>query len=298
MKLYHYTAVSMAETILSKGLREGHIKHGDGSMRKQDGWLTTDPHAEGHGLLTGKEQPTDSQLRYMERVQGALPLNGIMFNKTRIRLTFDVPSDSATLMPFVEYYAMRGEKPEEAKLMGLSAYVHNPWQMPAAQRRQLVKTMTTKEQTWWLSFAPVPASAITAVDYNSREGFVPYDFETHGRRPFRDAGLVAPSAATLATLRTLVPTTLPFEVPKAFAFCHNLKHAPAVIVRGGGVDTCFELATGALLFGTTHPNSAALAAWVRGHAAELQSCWEEAIEVYHAYHTQRAPSQGRPDLWP
>ena len=223
MKFYHFTSVSYAETILSMGISRGHVKHGDGSIRNSVVWLTTDPDADGHGLTTGDKTLTARAMEYLTRVDGVAPKNGIVMNKTRVRLTVEMSADTATLMPFVEYYARRGEKPDEAKLMGLSAYVENPWRLPLTRRRHLLKSTTTKEGTWWLSFAPITASEITRVEYNSPAGFVDYDFEAHGRQHFHDAGFVVPSAATLQSLHPLVPCDYPFEKAKAFAFCLDTK---------------------------------------------------------------------------
>lgn len=290
MKFYHFTAVSMAESIISKGLSEGHIKHGDGSIRKPVVWLTTDPQADGHGLLTGQEKLTASRLAYVTRVEGAAPKNSVVFNKTRIRITVDLPADDSLIMPFVDYYAQRGEKPDEAKLMGLSAYVENPWRLPRATQRHLMKTTATKESSWWLSFGPISASAITRVEYNGPTGFVDYEFETHGRRPFQDAGFVATCDATLQSLRPLMHCQHPFEIPKAFTFCADPKQAACVIIRGGGRDYVFDLANGAPLYGTSHPNGPALSIWVRQHSSELLDCWAEAVDIYKTYY----PRAGMP----
>ncbi|UIF89301.1 hypothetical protein [Cupriavidus sp. UYPR2.512] len=290
MKFYHYTAVSLAESILSKGISLGHVKHGDGSIRNSVVWLTTDPEPTGHGLTTGQEVMTASRVAYLTKVHGVAPRNGVTMHKSRVRLTVEISDDSGLIMPFVDYYARRGEKPDEAKLMGLSAYVENPWQLPLAKRRQLMKTTATKEGTWWLSFAPISPAEITRVEFNTPAGFVDYDFEVHGRRPFRDAGMVVPSARTLESLRTLVPCRYPLEKAKAFAFCVKPTDAPFVLIRGGGEDYAFDAVSGSSLFGTSHPNGNALSAWVRQHSAELLDCWAEAVDVYYAYY----PEAGTP----
>lgn len=290
MKFYHFTAVSMAEAILSKGISRGHVKHGDGSIRDSVVWLTTDAAPDGHGLLTGQEKMTERNKAYLTRVQGSAPKSSVMFNKTRIRFTVEMDADNGTLIPFVDYYAGRGEKPQEAKLMGLSAYVENPWQLPFAKRQQLMKTTVTKEASWWLSFAPIASSNITRVEYNSTAGFVDYDFEVHGRRHFHDAGFVAPCAATLESLRPLVPCHNPLEKAKAFTFCADPKQNPNVVIRGGGQDCAFDIATGTSLFGTSHPNGLALSEWVQRHSAELMDCWDEAVDVYFTYY----PKEGTP----
>lgn len=290
MEFYHFTAVSMAEAILSKGISRGHVKHGDGSIRDSVVWLTTDAAPDGHGLLTGQEKMTARNMAYLTRVQGSAPKNSVMFNKTRVRITVEMDADNGTLIPFVDYYASRGEKPHEAKLMGLSAYVENPWQLPFAKRQQLMKTTVTKEASWWLSFAPILASNITRVEYNSAAGFVDYDFEAHGRLHFHDAGFVVPCAATLESLRSLVPCHNPFEKAKAFAFCADPKQDACVVIRGGGEDYAFDVATGTSLFGTRHPNNSALSEWVRVHSAELLDCWAQAVDVYYTYY----PNEGTP----
>ncbi len=87
MKFYHFTSVSYAETILSMGISRGHVKHGDGSIRNSVVWLTTDPDADGHGLTTGDKTLTARDMEYLTRVDGVAPKNGIVMNKTRVRLT-------------------------------------------------------------------------------------------------------------------------------------------------------------------------------------------------------------------
>lgn len=290
MKFYHYTAVSTAEAILSKGITDGHVKHGDESIRRSVVWLTTDPEASGHGLTTGQESMSAPDAAYLTRVQGAAPKNRIFMNKTRMRITVELSPEDGALMPFVDYYAGRGEKPDEAKMMGLSCYVKNPWAMPLAKRRQLMKTTATKESTWWLSFTPISATAITRVEFGTPAGFVDYDFELHGRRVFHDAGFVVPSAATLESLRPLVPCHLPFEKAKVLAYCPDPAHTPKVLIRGGGADYLFDAVTGTALGGTSHPNGDALSAWVRQHSAELLDCWARAVDVYYAYY----PAKGTP----
>jgi hypothetical protein len=132
------------------------------------------------------------------------------------------------------------------------------------------------------------------VEYNSSAGFVDYDFEVHGRGHFHDAGFVAPCAETLESLRPLVPSYHSFERAKAFAFCQDPKQAAFVVIRGGGQDYAFDVATGVPLLGTCHPNGPAISAWVRQHSAELLDCWAKAVGVYYTYY----PTAGtpRPDV--
>lgn len=58
MKLYHYIATSMGETMLSEGLNKGHLLHGDDTIRQDLVSFTTASSFEHHGLTLGTDRPS------------------------------------------------------------------------------------------------------------------------------------------------------------------------------------------------------------------------------------------------
>lgn len=99
MEFYHFTAVSMAEAILSKG----HLTRPRETRRREHqrfGCLADNGRcADGHGVLTGQEKMTARNMAYLTRVQGSAPKNSVMFNKTRIRITVEMDADAADSLP-------------------------------------------------------------------------------------------------------------------------------------------------------------------------------------------------------
>lgn len=293
MRLYHYTSVSLCETILSDSLRQGQLWLPDGSLRRDVGWLTTDPSPEGHGLLRGDEKLSDDSVRYMTLVQGFKPPNRRTLNKMQIRIGIDLdPNVEPTLMSFTEWCSRNADM-KYAKRLGLSA-VMDLKGLSDHEIRQRMKTCPSKESTWWLSFYPIQPSAFCSVDFNTEAGgFVPYDFEAHGREVLRDDGFSFPSAETLASLRELVPSkTCRFEQTKASGFCRDPHAPPYVVIRGGGQQQLFEIESGKLVVSSGNRgagDSPALQAWIRSHYDELMNCWRQAVELYYvAYPQSRA----------
>jgi hypothetical protein len=284
MKLFHYTAVPLAETILSSSLKHGHMNTPSGLVRDVV-WLTSDPSSEGHGLTTGDEKKlTVSQIRHLEKVQGGPLRNHVMQDKTAIRLTYDLPDDWTVIVQNFVEYCRRTEKDGElfAKATGLSCFM-NIETTDQKRLKALVKSVKTKEKTWWISFTPIPSKFIVAVDVKTDKGYQPYSFEPHGRLGMAKVGLFAPSEATLATLQPLLPGLHQFETAKARLICTAPEQEPMVVIRGTGAEWIFTIRDARLVRGAELKRDA-LAAWVQQNRDELLDCWAEAVASYYTFY--------------
>lgn len=284
MKLFHYTSVPLADTILSSSLKYGHMNTPSGLVRNVV-WLTSAPSSEGHGLTTGQEKKlTESQIRYAEKVQGGALRNHVMQDKTAIRLTYVLPDAwTAIVQNFVDYCRMN-EKDGQlvAKMTGMSCYMD----VEAADDKRLkraFKTMKTKEKTWWISLTPIPSDLIVAVDVKTDKGYQPYSFDPYGRLGMAKVGLFAPSEATLATLQPILPGLHQFEVTKARMICKDPAQEPMVAIRGHGTERIFTIRDARFIEGSDLKRQE-LEGWVRQHREELLGCWELAVASYHSFY--------------
>ena len=108
MKLYHYTATSMGEAILSSGITDGHLMHSDNSLTHNVVWLTTDPRPDGHGLTLGNEKLDSSAIAYQERLAGGPIRNTRTLNKTELRFGVELdPEVSPWLLSFMGFVSVR-----------------------------------------------------------------------------------------------------------------------------------------------------------------------------------------------
>jgi hypothetical protein len=183
MILYHYTAIPLAESILSAGLSLGHIRRSSGAIERNVVWLTEDPTSSGHGLTNGREILTSSNIAYMEKVQGEPIRNTVTYDKTKVRLSFEVEPTDAQLQRFVDW-AKTTETLKFAKITGLSAVVN--LSKTKENLTSLGARLKTKERTWWLYFGSIAPEFIRTVEVATPSGWAAYDFETHGRSAMHD----------------------------------------------------------------------------------------------------------------
>lgn len=282
MILYHYTSVAMAESILHSGLKPSTLTRGNGSIMYGVLWLTTDPTHWGHGLLTGKERPTESQKRYIERLQGRPMENEAMADKTAVRIAVELDDDDPLLHSFVAWSKVN-ERPMYARSMGLSA-LYDLNSLSDAQLKRAYKNARTKEGTWWLYFNALSPLRIVSVAALVDSAFVPYSFESHGRNVFREYGFAVVSQNSLTSLASLLPSTHEFDIAKAFCICTDSSARPTVVVRGGGYQFELDLETAAALKGDLPSNLDAIVEWVDGCRAELAECWNDAKEIFYNFY--------------
>ncbi|MDR6449631.1 hypothetical protein J2794_005769 [Paraburkholderia terricola] len=251
-------------------------------------WLTSDQSSDGHGLLTGKEVPTESSLAYMARVEGRAVKNKLTYDKTQVRLAVDIPEDDPALRPFVTW-AKAHEGMQWAKRMGLSAVMD--LSKTTRSLTELALRTRTKEKTWWLYFGAVAPERIVKVDFQTRSGFERYEFEAHGRQALHDARLVVASESSLLDLQAHFVPLHPLDRVKAFAINAKPNEAPSIQIRGDGYHFIFQIDSGKQIYGAVPENLAALQSWIARHSGELMQCWHEATEVYRRYYPE--PSTGQ-----
>ncbi|MEV4780490.1 hypothetical protein [Burkholderia sp. LMU1-1-1.1] len=287
MRLYHYTSVSLADGILVSDLAHGHLNTLNGIIGPVV-WLTTDPKAEGHGLTHGAETLNDRQMAHQAKLRGEMPKNRSTSDKMRVRLTFDVPEDDMVqLLRFTDYCEgmSDGRGKLFAKWTGLSCYTD----MATVDDRRLkamMKSQPTKEKTWWISFFPVSARFITAVDIrDAKMAYRPYDFEALARHPMEKLGFFAPSFTALQELGAIVKPLHPLGYTKALAFCPAPDATPTVTIRDGGTELSYEIETGKSLT-LTADYEPQLSAWVAKYREELSSAWAHAKESYYLFHPE------------
>lgn len=254
----------------------------------QVAWLTTDPTAEGHGLTDGAERLSDRNIQYLKSVQGKQPKNRRTTDKMKVRLTFDIPDEQMyQLIPFKDYCNTQGYGELFSKLTGLSCYIDTSKFNDRQQVKQAAKKIATKEHTWWISFAPVSSSFVTAVELRDADGtYQPYDFEKFARTALEQLGFYNPSAAALAELQTIVPPFHPRGYTKGLVICPKPDAQPVVVVAGGLADLYYEIETGRNLAAPSEFDDA-VAAWVSKYRTELQDAWKKAIGSYFSYYPEQ-----------
>lgn len=287
MRMYHYTSARMVDGILRSDLSMGHMNTPDG-MLHQVVWLTTDPTAEGHGLTNGSELLSDRSMQYLKSVVGERPKNRQTTDKMKVRLTFDIPdAQMYQLIPFKEYCNSQGYGELFSKLTGLSCYIDTKKFRDKQQVKQAAKKIPTKEHTWWISFASISSSFVTAVELRDHDGnFRPYAFETLARAALEELGFYSPSTEALAELQSIVAPCHSHGYTKGLVICPKPDAQPVVIITGGLTDLLFEIDTGRSL---TKPSEFdnALAAWVAKYRGELKGAWEKAVSSYFSFYPEQ-----------
>lgn len=280
MLLNHFTGITLAESIFTSSLNRGHLTRRDGSIEQPVVWLTSDTSWKGHGLLTG-EVVSAKELAHAERVETRKMETAISHDKTLIRITVKIPSSDRRIIPYVKYCKKCGDGKDFAKHMGLSA-VTNLRGFSSAEIDRLIENTKTKEGTWFLCFGEIHPSEFAAVDSRTEQGYVPYDFERHGRTLWEEQGFFCPSGSALAEIEGLYKQRHNFDVLRAFAFCNKPEDKPTVIVRGRGISCMIDIQTCQISFGAPSSGADTLRTWVRDHQSELKLCWERAKERYFA----------------
>ncbi len=287
MRLYHYTSASLVDSILVSDLSKGHMNTWRDGIISPVVWLTTDPSGEGHGLTNGTETLSDQNMDYSERVNGARPKNRRTHDKMKVRLSFDIPNDEMLqLQRFTEYCDRLPDGKAFAKRTGLSCYIDVTRADPK-KIKAMMKTQPTKEKTWWISFLPVAARFISAVELRGAKGqYHPYDFESLVRPAMEELGFFCPSAESLRELQKIVRPLHPLGDAKALVICPKPGLTPTVIVRGNGVDRLYKIETGDAHKGTADADPL-LSTWIENYRGELMDVWQRATESYLSYYPEQ-----------
>ena len=280
---FHFATAPMAEAILRDGLSYGHLRRSSGEIIQPIVWLTTDASPCDHGLLTGKEILTESQIDYLQRVTDPVR-NTVTANKREMRLKVKVPKSDRRLVSFWDY-CRKHESEDYAKAFRISA-LDDKDQAKATAGRTL-QFGRTKERTWWLYQGVISPLNIMAADFDDSGTFISYQFEPHGRAAFEHAGFAPASPAAQAELEQLYEPRYPLDIVRAVCFCHQLDHPPYVLVRGRGIDVALRLSDSACIHGKIPANNAGLMAWLTRHRADLEQRWQQAVNLYRQFYPDR-----------
>ena len=253
-------------------------------------WLTTDASGAGHGLTNGKEILSDQNLYYSAKVTGVKPKNRHTHDKTKVRLTFDIPDEEMpSLQRFTEYCERVPDGKRFAKWTGVSCYIDAATADPK-KVKAMMKSQPTKEKTWWISFLPVSARFISAVELRGPQGqYHRYEFESLVRPAIAELGFFSPSKEALFELQKIVKPLHPLGEARALVICANPGLMPTVLIRGSGTDRLFNIEMGPG-HTSTNDDDALLSAWIEKFREELVGAWKLAIESYYSYYPhQRSP---------
>lgn len=146
MILYHYTATSRLDAILSEGLNLGEAPISATEWRVAVN-LTTDPRPDGHGLdAAGKIINEKESAWYRANYNWDVPAGTVFENKKSVRIKVKVPSSDRLLKPWLRWARKHAEPAFLAGLMRTSGG-------------------TQKALTWWLYFGTIPPSAFVSVEH-------------------------------------------------------------------------------------------------------------------------------------
>ncbi|QCI14098.1 hypothetical protein E6B08_23345 [Pseudomonas putida] len=298
MKLYHYTAATLAKGILSEGLTIGHLEDPQGKIIHGVVWFTSLPFPEGTGVPTGKHTLTESQAHKAKRVQGVLR-NKFTFDKTRVRLTYDsqdLPSYQVVdgqirgLISFEKWCKLVNAPKRWAKHIGLSAF-HDLNSLSDEELFRLHKKKgNSKESTWYLYFGKVSPDVVQAVDYKVGREYVTYDFDAHGRVEMALAGVECVGPIAHNDLAGIIKPLHRHETVHASIMCDEPLEKSIVCVRGGG-NTCFiEFEEKSFISLRTDDPAYPVSdiyQWIDRNIDELRRCKERALETYYKFYPEK-----------
>ncbi|KJF70127.1 MULTISPECIES: DUF4160 domain-containing protein [Rhizobium/Agrobacterium group] len=274
MILFHHTSVSLAEGILASQLNQGHVTRRSGEPLRDVVWLTTDERHEGHGLTTG-EQLDPVHRSYVEKVEQTKLRQGRVWtaDKTRIRIKVKIPTRDRKLFNY-SAWSRKNDGPRFAKFMGLSC-VESVAGLNASELERVMLMTATKEETWYLSFRPIDPKEFEEVLYRTEDGYIPYDFELHGRHELENVGIYSAGKAALEELREVVASRHGYDRASAVVTCADLAMPANVVVRGGGINVAFNLDTLRRLEGSAGPYEEEIVAWIERHRLDLNEAWQK-----------------------
>lgn len=299
MRLYHYTAVGLAKSILTHDLSRGHLDTPDGGIIQGVVWFTSLPFPEGTGVPTETRQLKESEVRKAERVQGGMLRNNLTSDKSKLRLTLE----SDTLQPlrmenglprglisFEKWCKLCGAPKDWVRDMGLSALYDLSTLSDEERFRLRKKKGNSKEETWFLHFGPISSELITAVDCRVGREYVPYSFDEHGRIALSAVGVECLSLAATAELQKILKPKHGYEIVHATVVCRAPSGPVEVCVRGGGNTCIINVETKALVAraGDNFPYPFELIHnWIDRFKLDIEGCWERALDTYYDFYPEQ-----------
>lgn len=298
MKLYHFTAATLAKGILTEGQRSGHLEDPHGNIVRGVVWFTSLPFPEGTGVPNGKRNLTKSEILKAERVEGKIR-NTFTFDKTRVRLTYEsqdlapyqiVNGKISGLISFEKWCKLINAPKRWAKHIGLSAFYDLNSLSDEELLRLHKKKGNSKESTWYLYFGHVESHLVRAVDYKVGGEYVAYDFEAHGRAEMASVGVECVGTKASNDLAGIIKPSHVHETVHASVMCDEPLDKSIVCVRGGG-NTCMVEFENKSLIGL-HVNDPSypiddIYKWVDRNIEDLRQCKARALDTYYKFYPEK-----------
>lgn len=302
MKLYHYTSVPLACGIFSTSLKHGHYSSQHNGVMRPVVWLTSSLNEKEHGLLSGEKIANERQRQYVAAIQGGVPKNAHTHEKTKIRI--EVLASKLTKMPLNEYrdtnrtdwrglidfekfskYVL-GEDKLYRQSIGLSCH-YDLATLPDSDLRKLLTKKLTNLLSWKLHFGDIPPAHFLSVKYKQHNGYVPFDFEAHGRTECANVGIHYLSAEALQEFAKICEPVNQWEIPMIAAICSSLEAKPHLVCRSGSNEWIVHLDGGMtteLLAGQVPSDIDRIRQLIASFKDDALLMWDKAVESYKDFY--------------
>ncbi|MGE9553623.1 hypothetical protein ACQPT2_21090 [Erwinia amylovora] len=241
---YHFTGVPMLHSILcSQGLNQGYIELFDGQFLRGYPWVTTCPLPYGHGLSNGKESITEKNENFLRRA-GNISKNKALLgthNKQVIRITIDGEwlKRQDKFISYVKLMRKLNQPKDYAKKIGVAGLIDTS-RLNEKKLIRWMKSDKTKEKTWYVFDGVIPVEQFISIDFMvSEHVYVPYNFESHGRKIMENSGFFCVSSSKLQELNKL--TSSQFIGGSVFALSTNEEPEPYVAFRNKNYNVAVAL---------------------------------------------------------
>lgn len=293
MDLYHYTSVPLLHSILNEGISRGHFLRSDDHMLYGHCWYTTSPLPYGHGLPDGTEQLTESEKEFAYRAAGENVLASAksLHNKhlVRIRVNRSWLKEQDEFYKFTKLLQLYGESSLYGKILGVMGWV-KPDSLSDKELKRWIKSPKLKHDTWYVHRGVLPVEQIISVDFMAtKDSYIPYDFELHGRPELERNGIFSISASELAELNN-IGTGISFLNGSVGVICPHPDHTPAVVFRKRNSAVVIRIQDGKVVGSDGYLLSAddileGLSDWTRSHSDSLMANWKLSEKSWYRYNS-------------
>ena len=295
MKLNHYTSLTLARGIFTRGFIAGnyYTEH-DGLLDSVVVWLTNSMDASGHGLPDGSDF-SEAQIEVMLR-RGEKPQNNTSHNKRAIKIVVDTDRlkkfnkkkpNAGGLISFLDFSKYLNESPSFGKSLGARGLFPERIDLSKTEIIKMAQGLKTKENTWYVHVGPIEPSCISAVEGLAEGVYTPFDFEMHGRPELLKSGIHPTPAELSNELSNLWGDSKPFEIPMVSCFCANPDEAANVgfDYKGNRWDIYLDsLAIKKVHIGHLPENLQDYLDFVSRNKSTFEGLWKEAVESYYRYY--------------
>lgn len=295
MKLNHYTSLTLARGIFTRGFIAGnyYTEH-DGLLDSVVVWLTNSMDASGHGLPDGSDF-SEAQIEVMLR-RGEKPKNNTSHNKRAIKIVVDTDRlkkfnkkkpNAGGLISFLDFSKYLNESPSFGKSLGARGLFPERIDLSKTEIIKMAQGLKTKENTWYVHVGPIEPSCISAVEGLAEGVYTPFDFEMHGRPELLKSGIHPTPAELSNELSNLWGDSKPFEIPMVSCFCANPDEAANVgfDYKGNRWDIYLDsLAIKKVHIGHLPENLQDYLDFVSRNKSTFEGLWKEAVESYYRYY--------------